>query len=484
MKCRPCFHSLLPMSPLLAFHFRTMPKQLFDCLFAPAFWIAIAHSFFWGSVWLAGPKNISAFETLQDDDLKRFTSEIDKLTARKAPVDDESLDAWYKANTSRQNADAWTKLYQELQRPAVMKLAKKLDEELKVQPNIRDGGVEYLTLARELVRECSDNLDTIYRLCFEAKPIQAPLQFESYDTLLPHLEAMQWVSRMLDAEFAVAMADDNAKGRTRVIATQFRLGSVMQNQPGFAGESIRIRCRSRAFENLQWALEANVLSNRDAKNLLDLLLQQPRSIDTWKNAVATERAFGLVACTNPKYLEILFPDLKNFKMVATFKDRLNYLQLMSDAENIDVQSTDKFLSELKRIEDHISAKTKLRDKDWVFTGMLLPSFNAGAVPAIKDAIMHRQAELALQIRVHQQEKGGFPISLNALQENRTTTRSITLPGDKDFGYKVLGRTAILWGPTTWKSNSFVPVVPRHTLKTADESKKDPDAAWSIFVLSE
>lgn len=258
----------------------------------------------------------------------------------------------------------------------------------------------------------------------------------------------------------------------------------MQNQPGFAGESIRIRCRSRAFENLQWALEANVLSNRDAKNLLDLLLQQPRSIDTWKNAVATERAFGLVACTNPKYLEILFPDLKNFKMVATFKDRLNYLQLMSDAENIDVQSTDKFLSELKRIEDHISAKTKLRDKDWVFTGMLLPSFNAGAVPAIKDAIMHRQAELALQIRMHQQEKGGFPISLNALQENRTSTRSITLPGDKDFGYKVLGRTAILWGPTTWKSNSFVPVVPRHTLKTADESKKDPDAAWSIFVLSE
>ena len=162
------------MSPLLAFHFRTMPKQLFDCLFAPAFWIAIAHSFFWGSVWLAGPKNISAFETLQDDDLKRYTSEIDKLTARKAPVDDESLDAWYKANTSRQNADAWTKLYQELQRPAVMKLAKKLDEELKVQPSIRDGGVEYLTLARELVRECSDNLDTIYRLCVEAKPIQSP----------------------------------------------------------------------------------------------------------------------------------------------------------------------------------------------------------------------------------------------------------------------------------------------------------------------
>jgi hypothetical protein len=472
------------MFPLLVFHFRTMPKQLFDSLSAPAFWIAIAHSFFCGSVWLAGPKSINAFETIQDADLKRFTSEIDKLTARKAPVDDESLDAWYKANTSRQNTDAWTKLYQELQRPAVLKLAKKLDDELKVQPNLRDGGVEYLTLARELVRECRDNLDTIYRLCVDAKPIQAPLQFESYDTLLPHLEAMQWVSRMLDAEFAVAMADDNAKGRARVIATQFRLGSVMQNQPGLVGESIRMRCRSRAFENLQWALEANVLSNRDAKNLLDLLLQQPRSIDAWKNAVATERAFGLVACANPKYLEILYPDLKNFKMVATFKDRLNYLQLMSDAENIDVQSPDKFLSELKRIEDQISAKTKLRDKDWVFTGMLIPAFNAGAVPAIKDAIMQRQAELALQIRMHQQTKGGFPISLNALQENQSTTRSFALPGDKDFGYKVLGRTAILWGPTTSKTNSFVAVVPRHTLKTADESKKDPGAAWSIFVLGE
>lgn len=475
------------MFPLLVFHFRTMPKQFFDCLAAPTFWIAIAHSFFWGSVWLAGPKSINAFETIQDADAKRFASEIEKLTARKAPVDDESLDAWYKANTSRQNTDAWTKLYQELQRPAVMKLAKKIDDELKVQPNLRDGGVEYLTLARELVRECRDNLDTIYRLCVDVKPIQAPLQFESYDTLLPHLEAMQWVSRMLDAEFAVAMADDNAKGRARVIATQFRLGSVMQNQPGFVGESIRMRCRSRAFENLQWALEANVLSNRDAKNLLNLLLQQPRSIDAWKNAVATERAFGLVACANPKYLEILFPDLpdlKNFKMVATFKDRLNYLQLMSDAENIDVQSTDKFLSELKRIEDQISAKTKLRDKDWVFTRMLIPAFNAGAVPAIKDAIMQRQAELALQIRMHQQEKGGFPKGLNELQENQSTTRSFTLPGDKDFGYKVLGRTAILWGPTTSKTNSFVAVVPRHTLKTADESKKDPGAAWSILVLGE
>ncbi len=460
-----------------------MLKQLFDCFSAPSVWIAITHSFFWGSVWLAGPKSINACETIQDADQKRFTSEIDKLTARKAPVDDESLDAWYKAHTSRQNTDAWTKLYQELQRPAVIKLSKKIDEVLKLQPNRRDGGVEYLTLARELVRECRDNLDTIYRLCAEAKPIQAPLQFESYNTLLPHLQAMLWVSRMLDAEFAVAMSDDNAKGRASVIATQFRLGSVMQNQPSFVGELIRINCRSRAFENLQWALEANVLSNLDAKNLLNLLLQQPRSIDAWKNAVATERAFGLVACTNPKYLEMLFPDLKKLKIVATFKDRLNYLQLMSDAENIDVQSPDKFLSELKRIEDQISAKVKLRDKDWVFTGMLIPSFNACAVPAIKDAIMHQQAELALQIRVYQLEKGGFPTSLNALQENQSTTRSISLPGEKDFGYEVLGRTAILWGPTL-KTNSFDAVVPRHTLKTADKSKKDPDAAWSIFVLSE
>ena len=320
----------------------------------------------------------------------RLKARMDSLSKQGDPVDNASVESYYRDRTSPANTDAWL---------AVLNTVSSADFKastngvpyvgIDVEPPVLttdDWKEEEATLA--FLERWKSLHAEVLRLSIDAKPVRFPIVFDSFATLLPQTHSSRDLARLLQLQGRVGLRTRDSAVVRDAIDGLLGLSRVNAGEPFLVSQLVSMAIDGVAIGLLKDAVQHDALSEADLLVLLPKVLAATRIGTEWQTTIAGERGTALPVFIDPK-----------------------------KAQGMDVIS---------------------------FPGR---SCNAAGDAFIRRALQHRIATLAIGLRLYEDRKGKLPASLNDLSELPMDLKALAPTKDRSFGYRRDGNNAKLWGGT-------------------------------------
>lgn len=385
----------------------------------------------------------------------RVRDQIAALKSAGKPVDDATLQTFYEENTSDENVDRWLELIALINNRSFYVDGKDLGPwSADFQGIPSEGEWPKETESREFRAKNSRTIDELKFLAMQRKRVRFPIKFQSFNTQILSIESGRSLQRLLSFETKIAIRDRDSQKTREGLSALLGLSIVVQGSPGIVSDLVAIAINGIATGELQSAMENDVLSENDLKQLLSEI-QARRSLDReWKQAIASERATGLTIFTDPKMGKAIGVTA----VPALSSDALSYLQAMAEFEEISTEDLNLFLAETEvasvKLEEKFRSIIRL---DNILTAQVFPAMRQFAFAVVGQEMRLRIAELAIGIRLYKIKHGSFPPDLSALADIGIDPSKLVPIGSKPFGYRVENARAILWGSLL-----------RHGMETPDQ----------------
>ena len=377
---------------------------------------------------------------------RRLADRKANIVKQGLPIDDASLDQYYRDRTDPKNATAWKNVFATMASEDFKSSLKGVAilSESSEQPIIPDHewaeeaeSIAFLEKWKTLHAE-------VVQLSIDAKPVQFPTVFDSFNTMLTEVQELRQVARFLELQGRVGLrAGDSAIVRQNIDAL-LGLSKVPSGSPTLVSQLVAIALDGIGIGLLKDSLEFDVLSEGDLKILLPKVLLDINVGEEWKSTIAGERALALPVFTNPaKARAAGLPYLP-----GRSHDALLYLDLTNVVMDIPSDDLKEFKAKLQNMEDKVRAKpneTLLSKFDSILTMQALPAMGACGEAFIRRALQHRIAALAIGLRLHEDRNASFPTTLEALTEIPLDIKRLMPTNTTSFGYRKDGDNAKLWG---------------------------------------
>jgi hypothetical protein len=311
------------------------------------------------------------------------------------------------------------------------------------------------------------------RAATETQPVLFPIVFQSIETLLQEVQDVRSIAWILRIDAQVAIYQNDHDRAFRDIIALFELPKHVDQVPFFVSKLVGIAVRRLALQSLQVAIQHNIL-NEEQLRILDGKLDTFSNIDDrWKSLMIDELAVNLPVFIRPNIAtrsEVEFP--------ARGRDGVCFIGIMRKATSF--QSDD--WGQL-----HESAKNLDSERDRTFQGfknsidntltaLLTPAFRSSAEALINDAQLHRQARVAIALRLYQLRTGTLP---SQLEELPMQFRELTTYGKASFGYIRSGNEAVLWGFVLTDKMRQISSLPPDTTQMDSESLDNRRVIWKL-----
>jgi hypothetical protein len=426
---------------------------------------------------------LSWWAVLEGKDRKRMDSKIEELRNRGAPVDSASLQAIYESKTDPTDAEAWKRIFAELQ-----------SEEFKqwsAGVEVFDGqavGTGWTETAwsgeaaeRNLVAKTEDLRRRIHELVRKPNAVRFVSKFNGIDTWLSHAQQQRSVQRLISTEFQIAFADRDSAACREAIETCLGVAQLSRRDPFLVSHMVNVACHGIGMMNIHRALEYDVLNERDLEAVWEMVANDELSIQRLPWMIQGERAFGLSAIDDPTQLEGFLdsPSQGYLKWVGpSHRDTMTLLTFYESLENLDISDIDALQIEASRLSKSIETQRQeaglLELRHWLVTSSLLPAGSALVEALVRDVVLERLTRLALAMRLYEKRHGRFPDTLEALNELGFDPKNSKPWGGKPFGYRLEEGVAVLWGTP-----------PRVGPHTSDEPPKlDENETMADFSLEQ
>ena len=378
----------------------------------------------------------------------RLKARIANITKKGYPVDDASVDTYYKDRTDSANTEAWL---------AVLNTMRSQDfTESTNGVALLGAGVEASVpiLREEEWEEEEDSLaflekwkslhSEVLRLSIDAKPVRFPIVFDSFATLLQQTQEMRQAARLLLLRGRVGLrARDSAVVRD-AIDGMLGVSRVNAGEPILVSQLVSIAIDSMALELLKDSLNVDALSEGDLQSLLPKILASINIGKEWEMVIAGERGLALPVFADPTKARALgVPSVP-----GRTHDALFYVELIDSVLELPTNSLKEFKSKLKDVEGQMTTKAQaslISQFDSILTLQTTPAFSAAGDAFIRRALQHRMAALAIGLRLYEDRHGKLPNSLEELSDPPMDVNSLRLTKDLSFGYRLEGTGAKMWG---------------------------------------
>lgn len=270
------------------------------------------------------------------------------LAARKAtitkqglPIDDASMDQFFKDRTDPTNAAAWQGIL------ATMK-TEDFKTSLKGVAILTDVVEERIVPDHEWKEEAASlaflekwkTLRTeVVQLSIDAKPVRFPTIFDSFSTLLNEVQELRQVAKLLELQGRVGLRARNSTIVRENVNALLGLSQVPTGYPDLVSQLVAIAIDGIAIGLLKDALEYDVLDEADLQKLLPKILSAVKLNGDWKATVAGERGLTLPIFTDPEKAKAIGIT----SVPSRARDALLYLDLTDEVLEIPVEN----LAELK-----------------------------------------------------------------------------------------------------------------------------------------
>lgn len=376
-----------------------------------------------------------------------------RLAARKAnivkqglPIDDASLDKYYRDRTDPKNAAAWKSVFATMASEDFKSSLKGVAilSESSEQPIVPDhewteeaDSIAFLKKWKTLHAEA-------VQLSIDAKPVQFPTVFDSFNTMLNEIQELRQVARLLELQGRVGLrARDSAIVRENIDAS-LGLSKVPSGSPTLVSQLVSIAIDGIGIGLLKDSLEYDVLNEADLKILLPKVQLDINLGDEWRMTIAGERAMALPVFSDPtKARAVGLPSLP-----GRSHDALIYLDLSDEVMDFSTENLKEFKAKLQDMEDKvkgISNGNLISRFDSIMTMQTLPAMGACGEAFCRRALQHRMAALAIGLRLHEDRNASFPTTLEALTEIPLDIKRLMPTPTTSFGYRKDGENVRLWG---------------------------------------
>ncbi|MCA9191453.1 MAG: hypothetical protein KDB03_06820 [Planctomycetales bacterium] len=411
---------------------------------------------------------------------RELQDRLSQLAAQGMPIDNQSLSQWYGDHSSSGDSAAWMALLQKLDSQDFgqsLKGVPILSSENELPSHAFAPWPEE-QIARDFLKRWQFELDTAIELSKKGQPVRFPRAFDSFRTLLPEVQGMRTVARLVQLESQLAIRDKNSKKVAECIAALNGCARTLDGDALLISSLVSIAIDGIAIDTLRRALEADVLETPELLELKDRMLENCAITERWHAAIIGERAMGLPAFSDPDVLgETGVPLLP-----ARSKDMLFYLDIMQQVLDAPTDDLDQMLSSLKTIESELSQDVGwLRRFDTLLSCTVLPAVNGAGTAFVRHVSQHRLAVLAIGLRLHSHSTGAFPQTLADLKASTNLDFTTLLPtGGKPFGFQLdpSGESCVIWGVSPRNGGAVGPQPP--TLDPADpQSFQDVPWIWKM-----
>lgn len=417
---------------------------------------------------------------------RQLDERIADIRDRGLPVDNMTLDDYYKSLTSAQDTQAWLAILKEI-------TSDSFDQSVDGVP-IFDGAVTspmpgplQAWPEEEATRKFLLRWQSLHDRCAALSrkqlqegtlPVRFPLQFDSINTLLPNTQNMRQAGRLLKLKGQVAVYDGQSTTTRRSIEALLGCSRTLGGEPFLVSQLVSIAIDGMALDLLKSAVEHDVLTEKDLQTLLPYVLARIHIGPEWRQSMVGERASLLPIFDNPSMAGDTGPP----NLLGRSRDALYYLDHINAVISIPENDFDTFLAGLESQEAELAALFEsgglLQRLDTVLTGMLAPATSSAGSSFVRQASQHRLAALCIAVRLHEKRHGTLPSSLDQLSELPLDPDQMLPPGKKPFGYRIDEIGAIVWG---FDSNleASTPEEPPSTTPDAPNAEQNRVWIWRI-----
>jgi hypothetical protein len=376
---------------------------------------------------------------------------LNELAAAGKPIDDKSLDIYYRSLADSEHATEWMNLFEVVNSKEFLANAKGIpvfdpDAAKPTNPEIL---FEEPERVRAFLQSTAELRDRIRVQSLEAKPVQFPIKFASVGTLLPQTNSIRHVARLIFVEGEFAIHENDSQGLAESINTLYGISLVCSEEPFLVSKLVCNAVEWMYIDLVRKAVEVDVLRTEEIEELLEKFAKQSSISSSWRSAVIGERAAILAVFQNPQMLPIITnaEPMEMPMLPARSADALFALELFQRAEEANPENPEQFRAELNAIDE------KLRDVaggsvfgrlDSLITTLALPAMNSAGQAILRQSHARQFASIGLAIRLYEDMYGNFPTELQKLnvlesfKANKTVDLSL-------FGYRLESEDAVLWG---------------------------------------
>ncbi len=389
----------------------------------------------------------------------QMRARIASITKQGYPVDDASVDKYYKDRTDSANTEAWlavlnTMTSQDFKASASAVPILGTEAEVPILPE-EEWNEEEVSLA--FLEKWKSLHSEVLRLSIDAKPVRFPIVFDSFETLLQQTQEMRQAARLVQLRGRVGLrAKDSAVVRDAIDGL-LGISRVNAGEPILVSQLVSIAIDGMAIGLLKDSLKVDVFSEADLQSLLPMVMATINIGREWEMVVAGERAIALPVFVDPKKARTL--GVTSFP--GRSRDALFYLDLIQGVIELPTNDLKEFKTKLKDAQAKVTEKANanwITRFDSILTLQTTPAFAAAGDAFIRRALQHRMAALAIGLRLYEDRHGKFPTSLKDLTDLPMDVKPLALTKEMSFGFQLEGNNAKLWGGSFQDAFS-IPVEP-------------------------
>jgi hypothetical protein len=286
----------------------------------------------------------------------------------------------------------------------------------------------------------------------EELPVRFARDYVSFNTLLPEVQSMRNLARLMLLRGQVALYDRDSEQTSKSIQSMLGMSEVIGGEPFLIAQLVRLAIRGMGLGLLKDALQCDVLDESDLKQLLPLVLARSEIGDSWKLSLYGERAMTMEALSSPDGLQKNSTVNPATRVLPIWNSSgLRYLESMDNAIGVPLDDLDQFRSVIQKLDAQMQlamAAPGLAQLENAVMGVLAMRYSQVADSFVAEALKNRLAALAIGVRLAEKRDGQIPASLVELVENEPLLPKLDelRPiGGKPFGYQVDESGAVLWG---------------------------------------
>ncbi|XZE45251.1 hypothetical protein SH467x_000485 [Pirellulaceae bacterium SH467] len=409
-----------------------------------------------------------------------MSQKISELQSQGIAIDSDSVDQQYIDRTSDDLVFEWAELLAGVETAEFQEKTKGIPP-FDPSVEVDEFGDQFDTSENWPFADATASLTTEFehfvelsrKLACDPSPTYFPIFFRANETLLTEVQSSRTIARLLRADCQVAMFKKDSVRTTEDLVAMFELSKHVDAVPSIVSRFVGIAFRRMALEALQHAIEIDLLT-------VDQLLQIDRAIerycdigDRWKQVILDEMSLNLPVFVTPH----LYMDT-DMIMPARGHDAVYFIDTMVAASEIRTEDWGRFLDSSSRLMSKFDRdiQSSFAQVDQILSRILIPDYYATATTMINDCQLHRQARVAIAVRMYQHQYGEFPSSLEVLPE---AADKFVPFGSKPFGYRKETRGATLWGFQLSDTTKQIPEEPPVTDPAVPNSINNRQIVWVL-----
>ncbi len=398
---------------------------------------------------------------------------LKEMQAQGQPYDDASLAAYYERLTSTADLDRWLGILSATSADDFKAASRSLYPWDGTPAPVPGNEWPEHARAQKFLEQWRELLAEAERLAQADIKRRTPVNFDGINTLLEWSEKTRQLSRLFENQAAEAIYRRDSGQTRRAVLSILGTARSVEGQPMIVGQLVTIAIEGLALEQLQHAIEHDVLNAEDLKILQDRLTARSPWQSLWKVGVMGDRALLLPAFNEPE--RYMAADVRA-KLPWRGRDQLTFLKINRRSLDLPSEDLNVFRSASRDLEREVDST--FRGASWVavfdnfLCNFLLPAHGAYGEAIVQREMHFRLALLAIGVRQYEDKFGKMPAALADLKQVGTDPDQLKPVGSKPFGFRKQDDAVQLWGFQSRTSESTPDQPPDPT-----ESNSSWDRMW-------